>query len=82
MTIEEYDKLSKKQDGLCAICGKVETAKNQAGDTRAMAVDHNHETGEVRQLLCSRCNVAIGLLEDSIKLCESAAKYLKKHNKN
>jgi hypothetical protein len=42
-------------------------------------VDHDHETGEVRGLLCAPCNRGIGLLQDKIEVLESAAQYLKTH---
>jgi len=46
------------QDGKCAICGKqFQTPFNAR-------VDHNHRTGEVRGLLCHRCNVGLGYIED------------------
>ena len=44
------------QGGLCAICHKPQT-------TRKLAVDHDHESGLIRGLLCTRCNCDIGLLE-------------------
>ena len=66
MTLEEYDEMSEKQRGKCAICGLPETKKNQHGVCR-LAVDHDHETGEVRGLLCCRCNTFIGYLEKTNK---------------
>jgi len=58
------------QFGRCAICGGVNDID------RRLSVDHNHDTGEVRGLLCNRCNRAIGLLGDSIDILESAISYL------
>jgi membrane-associated HD superfamily phosphohydrolase len=70
MTLEDYEVLFNKQGGVCAICGKPET-------TRRLSIDHNHETGMVRGLLCSRCNLTIGKMEDNIELFELAITYLK-----
>ncbi len=42
------------------------------------SVDHNHNTGKVRGLLCNNCNAGIGLFQDSIKILEKALLYLKK----
>ena len=52
-----YDDMLEKQHGKCAICHEPPTTRN-------LAVDHNHETGEVRSLLCSACNTALGLLKE------------------
>ena len=76
MTVEEYDAMVAAQGGACAICKQPETA---AGKTR-LSVDHCHESGEVRGLLCSRCNNAIGLLMDNPEYCLAAASYLSAQN--
>lgn len=47
------------QDGMCALCGKPESVKRNGRVVR-LAVDHCHETGRVRGLLCFGCNVSIG----------------------
>lgn len=65
ITPEQYDQMLHEQQGVCAACGKAETHRNQFGVCR-LAVDHNHDTGQVRGLLCGRCNRALGLLGDSI----------------
>ncbi len=70
INLEEYERCVRDQDGCCAICDEPQT-----GD-RKLAVDHDHETGEVRALLCTRCNVAIGLLRDDPVLAERVAGYL------
>jgi len=50
----------------------------RGGKLLRMAVDHDHITGEVRGLLCKRCNRALGILEDSIELLQRAIQYLQK----
>jgi hypothetical protein len=66
-----------KQSGKCSICNNSETVKDLKGKIKYLAVDHNHETGEVRGLLCNACNTGIGKLGDSVKILENAIKYLK-----
>jgi hypothetical protein len=73
MSIEEYDILATQQDYKCAICEEIAPA------LRALVVDHNHETGRVRELLCRACNSGIGALGDSIERLEKALAYLRKH---
>ncbi len=63
LTLKDYDLMFEAQQGLCAICGRVETSRNQWG-LKALAVDHDHKTGKVRGLLCSHCNTKLGHLED------------------
>lgn len=63
------------QEGLCAICHQPETVKY--GDrVKDLAVDHDHETGEVRGLLCNNCNRALGMFGDSAERLLAAARYL------
>ena len=75
MTVEEYDCLLAGQNGVCVICGKKEVRKNQYGVTR-LSVDHNHKTGEIRGLLCNKCNVFLGHLESNYGLLFRALDYL------
>lgn len=72
----EYAELHKKQNGLCAICFKPETATRN-GKVKSLAVDHCHDTGKIRGLLCSDCNTGIGKLKESEKILISAIQYLK-----
>jgi len=74
ITLEDYDAMLEKQGGCCAIC-KSETSKRND----YFMVDHDHETGAVRGLLCSPCNSAIGLLGDNISTLQNAINYLSTH---
>ena len=74
ITPERYDQLLKEQGGGCKICGS--TTPGGPGKRGSFMVDHDHETGEVRGLLCHACNTAIGLLGDSPQRCRAAAEYL------
>lgn len=70
ITLDDYNKMFEEQDGGCAICGDTKDER--------LHVDHNHDTGEVRGLLCNNCNRALGLLQDSPYIVSTAYKYLTK----
>lgn len=80
MTLAEYESLLVKQGGVCAICCKHETATRK-GRVKRLAVDHNHETGAVRGLLCQNCNTLLGKGLDSIAILTLAIEYLKRHGR-
>lgn len=75
LSIAKYDDMVTAQDNKCGICGTA------GGDTRStrLFVDHNHTTGEVRGLLCSGCNTAIGILEKDAVFLARAIGYLRAH---
>lgn len=75
ITLQEYDNMLYEQGNGCAICG----TKNDVVEGRRLAIDHCHDTGKVRGILCARCNQALGLFCDSVDNLESAVQYLKKH---
>ena len=68
---DKYIKLINEHKGLCAICNKEPDTK------RGLHVDHDHSTGEVRGLLCHRCNTGLGQFLDDPELLNSAISYLK-----
>lgn len=72
---EEFLALAQKQDNKCLICDVALTFAEKR-PTRAV-LDHNHETGEIRGVLCNACNTGIGLLKDSPAVLLSAHNYLK-----
>lgn len=79
---EEYDRMMKEQNGVCKICEKPETRSSRTpGKICKLAVDHDHETGKIRSLLCSDCNTGIGKLKDNPSLIDKAAAYLREHGK-
>lgn len=57
LTLEDYDVLLAEQNGVCAIC------KKKCATGKRLAVDHCHQTGAIRGLLCYRCNSHLGWLE-------------------
>jgi hypothetical protein len=82
LTQAEYDAMLQDQGGVCAICKQPETAMDNTGKkVRALAVDYDHETGAVRQLLCGACNYLLGIVKDNADILQAASDYLKKHNK-
>ena len=66
LSLEEYEHKLKEQDGVCAACKQPEVGRNQYGPL-PLAVDHDHKTGQLRGLLCMKCNRALGLLGDSVE---------------
>ena len=72
MTREDRSELIEKQNGQCAICGYFFKSEKHTH------IDHCHTTNKIRGILCTHCNVAIGLLKDSTEILENAIKYLKK----
>lgn len=82
LSIEDYEGMVEAQQGCCRICGghggdrgwitKRERAK--------LFVDHCHETGKVRGLLCHQCNAGLGMFRDSPNLLTSAISYLKEND--
>jgi len=65
----EYENMFRCQEGKCAICEETTPGQN-------LHIDHNHETGEVRGLLCSQCNMFIGLAKEDKNILSRAIKYL------
>ena len=72
VSAEEYDRLREAQSYNCKICG-IHESKACHG---RLCVDHCHDSGEVRGLLCKKCNSAIGLLGDNVSNLASAIEYL------
>lgn len=79
ITPEQYDALFDEQGGRCAICRREGLRLGAGGDANrrnVLCVDHCHDSGEVRGLLCQTCNRAIGLMQDDPDLLRSAITYL------
>lgn len=71
ITLADWEALHEAQGGVCAICKKPSL-------TKALAIDHCHQTLKVRGLLCESCNNGLGRFRDDVELLESAITYLKK----
>ena len=79
ITAAEYDAMYEAQKGCCAICGKhAEAGSSPAHWKNKLAVDHCHDTGKVRGLLCNDCNAGIGHLGNE-RVALAAAAYLRLH---
>lgn len=76
ITLEEYEDMLEKQDRKCAICESTSGGNSQYGEKK-LAVDHDHDTGKVRGLLCENCNRSLGMMRDSVELLGKAIVYLK-----
>ena len=74
ITIEEYEELVQAQNSTCAICGTDDPGRRLAN----WAIDHCHETGKVRGLLCHQCNMGLGSFKDNGYILVNAIKYLLK----
>ncbi len=75
LTIEDYDMMYVEQEGSCAICGV-----HSSEIPMSLAVDHCHDTGAVRGLLCTSCNTTLGNMGDNPALLREAAKYLEERH--
>lgn len=77
ITGDEYKEMLERSDSLCYACGLPETfVKN--GTIRSLSIDHDHETGKVRGLLCNSCNRAIGFAKDNADRLQACAEYLRR----
>lgn len=70
MRLEDWDALMAAQGGACAICG----GKEPGG--KGWQVDHDHDSGAIRGIVCHHCNLTLGHMRDRPDLCEAAAAYL------
>lgn len=81
VSIDTVETKHKEQDGCCAICN---TPILLFGDLttkyQIACVDHNHQTGAVRGLLCNKCNRGLGFFNDNASLLKDASQYLEKYN--
>jgi len=73
----DFDRMWREQDGLCAICGSALRKEGRSG----VNVDHCHDTGRVRELLCQPCNNGLGCFKDDPSRLRKAISYLMKHRR-
>lgn len=72
ISLDEYKDMYSRQGGRCAIC-------EEQYDT--LAIDHCHQSGKVRSLLCTKCNTGLGAFNDNISLLDRAKEYVISHSK-
>jgi hypothetical protein len=77
ITLDEYERMLEAQGHKCWCCG---VEHKEDGRYGPLCVDHNHTTGDVRGLLCRRCNMVIGNVEESKELLTTLIDYLEVHN--
>lgn len=73
MTLEQYEQMLTSQDNSCATC----KTKDPGGPHKIFQVDHDHETGAIRGLLCYRCNHGISCFRESVEIIEAVVDYLR-----
>jgi hypothetical protein len=80
LSYEEYIELIKASNDKCAIC-KCEEKRNLGKKEKMtqLSIDHDHNTGKVRGLICYGCNLILGFSNDSIELLQKAISYLNVH---
>jgi len=79
ITLATYESILAGQGGGCAICGSRETFRNKkTGTKHSLHVDHCHESGVVRGILCGRCNASLAMFSDSKEALLKAIAYLEK----
>ena len=75
ITPEEYVRLFEKQNGACAVCGRVGPGRS---NVQTLYIDHNHATKKIRGLLCHDCNSAEGYLHGNPVVARRLAEYLER----
>lgn len=76
ITYEERDEILARQGNVCAAC-----SSPNSGSRKGWCVDHDHQTGLIRSVLCAPCNIALGMVNDSIQRLNLLIKYLELHGK-
>lgn len=78
ISLIDYQRMFESQGNACAICRTLDPTTGRKGVKR-FSVDHDHDTGIVRGLLCHKCNGILGLADERVEVLESAISYLKLH---
>lgn len=79
ISLDDYEQLFNEQEGSCKICSRHISELNH-GHKKNLCVDHNHDTGKIRGLLCDKCNRGLGLFCDDETMLLKAVDYLKNNN--
>lgn len=74
ITVDEYNSLAEATGGVCCICENPFTEGRRS--ERGMNLDHCHDTGRVRGIICAKCNVSLGAFDHSTRVLENAVAYL------
>lgn len=76
MTMADYDRMFAEQNGVCAACGKEQT--HSRVHNGYLCVDHDHTTGKTRGLLCRKCNIALGHVDDDVEILKKLIEYIQR----
>ncbi len=77
ISLIDYNCMLEEQSKVCAICNNKETTLSSSHSrVRPLAVDHDHRTGKIRGLLCTKCNAILGYCDDDIYILKNAVNYL------
>lgn len=79
LTGEDYGRMLAAQGGVCEVCSRPEVRLRPDGTPTPLHVDHDHETGKVRSLLCYTCNSGLGSFADDPARLRAAADYIERH---
>lgn len=79
ITKEQYDNMLESQSGVCASCKQPETAFGSTRKIKPLAVDHDHQTGLIRGLLCHVCNTTLGMQKDDPQRLRALADYIEQY---
>lgn len=81
LTLDQYKNMLSEQSNVCKICMKPEIGIDPRNNKiKRLSIDHNHNTGKVRGLLCQKCNTMIGFFNEDINILKNAIKYLEEYN--
>lgn len=77
---EDFDRRIRDATKTCPICNvEMERTGGHTTSARTACLDHNHTTGQLRQVICARCNRVLGIVEENIALLDSLKAYLQHH---
>lgn len=79
ISLAEYERMFRVQNGVCAICRRPEMALSTVRKLKSLSVDHDHETGQIRALLCQKCNSTLGYMDDDPARLRAAADYIERY---
>jgi hypothetical protein len=76
LSLSKFEAMVNKQNGVCSICGQPPKKKR---NSHTLCVDHDHETGEVRGIVCDPCNRGLACFRDDPRIMRSAARYMEEY---
>lgn len=80
ITLEQFEEMVANQNNRCAICSESPDLNAKTSRHRKLWIDHCHKTGYIRELICYKCNTALGNFRDNAEYMRCAIAYIEKHN--